>query len=592
MKNKIYWIIFGVALCVALIYRVILPLPYTIGTDGVRFSQVDAYYDLRIADNLISTGYIPAYDYYLYPYNPTEIKYAYTIIPTVLAAVSQLGIPVDIVALIINPLLGLLALFLIYLLCKQLFNRNIALIALVIACLIPGEFLYRSAMGFTDHHVAEIVLLAASMLFYIKAGSNDSISTMLSVVFAGICAGLYLSLYPGGIIIYGMYAVYGLVIIFTKDSESLVNVIAKITVMFCVGIIVYLVLIKNADFYTCAVACAITFTLIATSLIRIYLNTRQKGWILYILFAIGIGFIIIMAIYVSDISYYLYKISYYVLWFTDTSTAEENPLLFYNNEFTLGQIWSNWGLLFFVFLVSLGSFIYRWVKYKDINETLIIVIGLVLLILTFAERRFAYYLAIPIAILSAYFLYSLYNVVKLKVKRAYIYGIVVVLFIALPMVTYSNNIAKPLKEYYTDDWHSAMVWMQDNTPEPLTNTDYYSYQTVNSKPEYYVLSWWDYGYWIIRDAHRVPLCHPGGTYRDLAARILTSKDDYLLLLKQNKVKYIIIDKEMIMNKLHPIQKYGNGAILDSLMMRLYYDGNIEGISDVYNNESVKIWEVD
>jgi hypothetical protein len=65
----------------------------------------------------------------------------------------------------------------------------------------------------------------------------------------------------------------------------------------------------------------------------------------------------------------------------------------------------------------------------------------------------------------------------------------------------------------SDGWCRSMDWLRDETPQPFDSHslyyDYYSAQAAGMKASYSVLSWWDYGYWVLRMGQRVPLSHPG-----------------------------------------------------------------------------------
>jgi dolichyl-diphosphooligosaccharide--protein glycosyltransferase len=70
------------------------------------------------------------------------------------------------------------------------------------------------------------------------------------------------------------------------------------------------------------------------------------------------------------------------------------------------------------------------------------------------------------------------------------------------------------------DWYESLSWMKENTPDP--GVDYYALydepainETTNSMEDYdypseaySVISWWDYGHWITRIAHRIPVANP------------------------------------------------------------------------------------
>jgi len=69
------------------------------------------------------------------------------------------------------------------------------------------------------------------------------------------------------------------------------------------------------------------------------------------------------------------------------------------------------------------------------------------------------------------------------------------------------------------DWYESLTWMRKNTPEPISYYELYQMPEMNKTtgriedynypPEAYgVISWWDYGHWITRIAHRIPVANP------------------------------------------------------------------------------------
>ncbi|MEA2075077.1 MAG: oligosaccharyl transferase, archaeosortase A system-associated, partial [Euryarchaeota archaeon] len=64
------------------------------------------------------------------------------------------------------------------------------------------------------------------------------------------------------------------------------------------------------------------------------------------------------------------------------------------------------------------------------------------------------------------------------------------------------------------DWYESLSWMKGNTPDP--GLDYYALydepprgEDYDYPPEAYsIISWWDYGHWITRIAHRIPVANP------------------------------------------------------------------------------------
>jgi len=80
-------------------------------------------------------------------------------------------------------------------------------------------------------------------------------------------------------------------------------------------------------------------------------------------------------------------------------------------------------------------------------------------------------------------------------------------------INLSKGVASKAPYAPSDAWQTSLLWMKDNTPEPLGDPDAY-YQLYNQStftyPDtaYGVTSWWDFGYWISGIAHRIPNANP------------------------------------------------------------------------------------
>ena len=187
------------------------------------------------------------------------------------------------------------------------------------------------------------------------------------------------------------------------------------------------------------------------------------------------------------------------------------------------------------------------------HRLLFFVWTLVILVATLVQRRFAYYLVVNIALLSAYISWQiiwLAGLRKLVAKREEaksasvktdktrarkakshkerqgisIYHvnttlaiIVVFFFVFFWNIGKSKEVASQALFAPSDAWQASLLWMKDNTPDPFGDPDAY-YRLYEPPPAgenftypksaYGVMSWWDYGYWITRIAHRLPSTNP------------------------------------------------------------------------------------
>jgi dolichyl-diphosphooligosaccharide--protein glycosyltransferase len=251
---------------------------------------------------------------------------------------------------------------------------------------------------------------------------------------------------------------------------------------------------------------------------------------------------------------------------------------------------------------------------------LLIVWGISALVLAILQRRFVYYLAPVMCIMCAYTIVLLskglidkYKGYESKVVSVTVISIFCLVFMLIPNTTAaikqnSSSVIAP-----TNAWLSACDWLKNNTEQPYTNINsdgvtlqssnyYYSIYNKDendSRINYRVLTWWDYGYWIVRIAHRPVMCSPGGGETSVVAGVLLSNSYNKELVNKLKVKYIVIDYTMLGLKYSNIQYSANSSVSveDTFMYRVWnkYDNNfIEcwGSKEKYGKDSqVKIFIV-
>src|SRR4030042_1907314 len=215
-KSKlIAGILLAVFFSVALYIRVAFPYDKVFVGDWIKFTGVDAYFFIRIVDNLVhNLPYLIAFDpYLLYPGGWTIS--AQTFWPCFISGVTWLfgfGSPsqhlVDVVGVYFPAVLGALTTVPVYFIGKALFNRWAGVLAAGLIAIYPGEFLGRTILGFTDYHVAEVLFTTATMLFLIlavKAGRNNQLTignlrhrqwrTLTKPLIYSLLAGVFFGIY-------------------------------------------------------------------------------------------------------------------------------------------------------------------------------------------------------------------------------------------------------------------------------------------------------------------------------------------------------------------------------------------------------------
>jgi len=181
---------------ISLYIRIALPYDQVFVHGSVWFRGTDAWYYMHHIENLAHHfPHINSFDpYMLYPGgggSPARPFFEWLVAS--IAWLIGLGSPtphtIDVVGAYVPPILGTLTIIAVYFIGKELFNHWVGLLSATLAAILPGEFLNRSLLGFTDHHVAESLFTTVTILFLtlaIKRARENQISfAHLSSPFTG-----------------------------------------------------------------------------------------------------------------------------------------------------------------------------------------------------------------------------------------------------------------------------------------------------------------------------------------------------------------------------------------------------------------------
>jgi oligosaccharyl transferase (archaeosortase A-associated) len=636
------------ALCgISLYIRIALPYDHIFVNDWVWFRETDAYYYIRNIETLVHN--FPHYNtfdpYMFYPGGGGGLIRPF--FPWLIAGIIRLvslGAPtlhtIEVVGAYMPAILGTLTLIPVYFIGKELFNRWAGVIAAALVVILPGEFMHRSLLGFTDHHVAEVLFSTVCILFLImaiKRAREREISfshflrrdwpnitkPLVYTLLAGVFLGIYLLSWQGGLLFIFIIAAY-LVIQFIVDhlrhkSNDYLCIIG--TPVFLIAFLMLIPVLGNSSIdtiYRVAMPVAIVIP-IALSLISRLMAGRALKPVYYPLTLLGlaiIGLVTFHAVNPSLFQAMLEKFSIFVpggVWLT---VLEMQPL-------TLMVAWSNFTTSFFISFISFAMLIYLVIKEKSSDKTLFLVWSIIMLMAVLGQRRFGYYYAVNAALLTGYFCWKMLDLVglskllakskevvvavrkfKKREKRArekaqpktfmqprgawvrvIVVGIVIFLAVFLPNIGIVRVLASMPTAIMDEGWYISLSWLKDNSPEPFGDPDFY-YELYPPKDEfeypetaYGVMSWWDYGYFIMQIAHRIPNANPGQVGAVQAGQFFSSQNESAANEIADKYgsKYIVIDYAMPITKFYAMVEWAGGNVDD--FYEIYYqqaeDGSIE-----------------
>jgi len=577
---------------VALYLRIVLPHDQVFSGGWIKFTGVDAYFNMRIVDNLVHNfPHLITFDPYnlyssslsIYPGSslgiPPFFHYLLAGIIWLIGLGSATQHTIDVIGVYFPAILGALTIIPVYFIGKEIFNRWAGVIAAGLVALLPGEFLGRSILGFTDYHVAETLFTTVTMLFLIlavKAGRQRQLSfnsikhgnwaiitkPLVYSLLAGLFLGIYLLTWMGALLFVFIIFVY-LIIQFIIDHLR-----GRPTDYLCfVGTITFIIAllmllpISPSKMSLASLIIAILIPIALAGLSHLLVSRGIKP-ILYPVALLGLGLAGLAIFYIIDPDLLIAIVGslWIFRWPTETTVLEMQPFLMPGGNFTLSLAWGNFTTGFFLSLISLCILIYLIAKRGETEKTLFVVWSLVILAATLAMRRFAYYFVINVALLTGYLSWLILEFtgfkrlaakpvemsgvmmrerarVKKGITTRHIYmafGVIVVFFLSFfPNISPAIATASQPQFAPSDGWCESLSWLRDTTPEPFGDPNFY-YKLYEPPPPgkaynypktaYGVIAWWDRGYWVTRIGHRLPISNPGTGHRG-EAYLFTAQDE-------------------------------------------------------------------
>ncbi len=536
---------------VALYLRVYLPYDKIFTTDWIKFAGADAYYHMRLVDNLVHNfPHLAAFDpYMIYPGGAGVggIRFFDWLLSSIIWVIG-LGSPtehtIDVVSVYFPAVLGALTVIPVYFIGKELFGRWAGVLSAALIAVMPGEFLGRSVLGFTDHHVAETLFTTVTMLFLIlaiKAASQRQLSfnhlrhrdwatitkPIIYSLLAGVFLGVYIFTFQGAllfVLIIFIYFVIQFIIDHLKQKSTDYLCCASVP-LFMVALIISLP-ISPGRLYLISLIIALLVPLVLSGVSWLMASKKIKP-AYYPLTLVGLGLAGLGLFYLinpSLLSSMLNTFGIFTPRGTQLATIEAQPILFPQGNFSLSVAWGNFTTGFFFSFISFGILVYLVIKRGNAEKSLLLVWSLVILLATLGQRRFAYYFAVNVALLTGYLSWRILELAgfkeltakavktlekvkggKAKPKNGGFHitisqvnmalaVLIVFLVVFAPIVLFPNPKIAPAiatasqaRFAPSDAWYSSLSWMKENTPEPLGDPDlYYQLETSHN---YRSLDW-------------------------------------------------------------------------------------------------------
>lgn len=492
-----------------------------------------------------------------------------------------------------------------YYLGKRMGGRLGGVIAALVLALSAGELLQRSLVGFADHHAPEVLFQAIAVLgilIAVRVAQDEKPVYELFVdrdwdalrrplgwaTLGGIGVGLYLWTWPPAILLIGILGIYvtiQLPVAYLR-GESPEHVGIVTATIFLVAGVLSLVSITSFDLNMVQLSLAqpaLAFAGVAWSLglawlarewDRRALDAWQYPATVFGGLAVGA---VLLAVLLPDLFWYFFDQLLRFIGFTVNPTASASTVGEVQPLTSIDPLWQWLGTAPFVAVAGVGIAIaHQYVSDELKPELLFAALWFVFMVAaTFTQQRFAYYLTVPTATLTALVVTWLFRYLRSATDSSDLetYQVLtilsVVVAVVLPMVVVyptALDVSGQNSPGSVANWESSLEWMSENTPAQgnyagagnAEELDFYgTYERTDDYeyPDgaYGVMSWWDYGHWITQEGEQIPVANPfQGNAEEAAAFLVSGNEseaaDALDVVSENETdaqtRYAMIDWKM------------------------------------------------
>ncbi|WP_436900237.1 oligosaccharyl transferase, archaeosortase A system-associated [Halovenus halobia] len=541
----------------------------------VYYSGNDSWYNHRSAEYATENflGTMPYDPWTFFPYGTATGQFGalFDQIIALIALIVGLGSPgsnlFDHVVLFTPVLFALAICVPGYLIGRRVGGRVGGLTVIGFIALAPDRLLQFTLAGHPQHHSAEALFMALSVLGIMVALSAaedekpvyellaaGEISTLRKTIsyslLAGVAMSMYLWAWPPGVWLFGILAVFFTVHLCLEhvrrrspEHTAVVGIISLSTA----GILqlgstrTLEISVTTRSALLPGLAFLVVFGLIFLAWLSREVDSRDlsrsayPGIVAVTLF-VGIGFV---ALVLPDLfSFFFSQVDRVFGFITSPGTAAgtigeaqppADPQAYFYERYGLGIVTAVIGAV-----IVLGR---QALKKEPESQQLLLVFWLAFMVAaTLTQTRFGNYLVVPIGALNAVLAGFMIKTIgtpdsdesTIEVYQVLTVALVVmVMFVPLMGLPYvgldrtatdrADNLSQPGNVIV---WDESLTWMEENTPEPgkynnpdgevmdyfgkYDRTDDYDYP----EGSYGVLSWWDYGHWITNRAERIPNANP------------------------------------------------------------------------------------
>lgn len=590
-------IMFTLILILALAIR-LLPVLYDLAGGRVLFSGLDSYYHMRrimyTVYHFPSTNVFDSYVNYpagFFIYWPPLFDQ----LAAGLSLMVGLGRPdvstIELVSSLVPALVGVCSIIPLYYIVKDIMGRYAAMIGAFAMAIMPGS-VFQSLFGGVDHHGLEVLLSLTMFLFFMRAVSSARTekldllnlaahkTPLIYATLAGVTMASMVFAWDGAPIFIGIIVAYAFLQYaydaYYKDDSLYLTAVGSVSALIALVLVAPVAATGfwGSGFHVTAVAIswfhiffllAVLAFFLATGTISTALEKRKAPWYALPAVDIGVACVASLAIlllapgFIAGIGEGL---TFLVGGSKVLSTVQEiEPLFSSGGGLSLAAPWAFFSTAMVLSVLGLVAFLLAiWGRKLRHVELFLLAWTVIVLVLGLLQKRFVYLLAVNVSIFTAYAMYAGLdlaglgqwlgtqndNTKKRKSRSASMTPALAMmaaaaLLLMAPLLFNSVGLALTPSSY-VEDWNDACTWVKGHTPA----TSFLYTADEGTHPEYGIMSWWDYGNYILYKAERPAIANNFQTGIDSASHFFIAQDEASAnkIMDACNARYVMLDLRM------------------------------------------------
>ncbi|NYT02966.1 MAG: peptide transporter [Methanosarcinales archaeon] len=464
----------------------------------------------------------------------------------IVGAESQRGI--EMATALLPPLLGAATVLVVYVMVREVQDERAGALAALLTAISPYFLLYTS-FGESDHHSLEALLMSGVVALQAVALSRKRPGWFIA---AGALMALIAYTWLGAAIYFGIILLYAVVQIALdlragRSSREFLR-----SMLLALGTALVLMLpFSNQAWMWPSFASLLTYAgvLLFTYALSLALRGRAPWYALPLsLAALAAGSFLLAVLLDRQMGVLggahrlaLSTLEYLFVGQMVGRIAEAQPLIGYIS------LASFLGATLLLFILGVLAMLRAMAQRGASRGQILFLMWMVsTLILTLGQARFLYLLSVSTAVMTAVLFCAAARGLRSRMGRpapAVAVSLILLALLVVPQALLAIS-APELQPPIAGDWYDSLVWLKANTPR----TSFYDDPAM--RPEYGIMSWWDFGNWILYVSERPVVANNFQTGVMDADRFFLSNSeaDASAVMDARMARYVITDWELIYKK--------------------------------------------